>query len=410
MSVTNHIYCILHGYGVASSGDYPYIAIDLDITFTKSGNNVSWYVSNNDWTGTDSGTGTYGYPFAAYISINKPNPTWDDLYYVVDKPVTTGSYWWNSVTNDEPSGSFTTTSNTGTLYVWVQGGPDSCMSNGHFCYTGTNTYYLIDTFPVTFETAVSYTVTYRTQDGASGRSGTPIPAPQTTDSVGLMLDRTVPTLPLYIGYHFDTTQTVTVNKVFNNWKCDYDSQIYAPGSIYRGRTTTNMRAQWGDATFTPMAIPNKYYTLTYNANGGYVSPLSNQLTRSTNGYATSAGSTTKVYTPGVAVTTAIDRDLYPIYQTATVVYNNLPIPTKGGYRFDGWYKDSALTQKIDADYAVSADTTIYAKWTPLAVNQFQPNNTWDSIGAKVWRFNGTNWEPIAHVMEFDNGQWKDLSQ
>ena len=41
-------------------------------------------------------------------------------------------------------------------------------------------------------------------------------------------------------------------------------------------------------------------------------------------------------------------------------------PTKTGYTFAGWYKDSALTQAWDfgAD-TVTADVTLYAKWTPV---------------------------------------------
>ena len=46
---------------------------------------------------------------------------------------------------------------------------------------------------------------------------------------------------------------------------------------------------------------------------------------------------------------------------------NIFIPTeniaRNEFSFDGWYLDRALTQKADKNTAVTADTTVYAKWT-----------------------------------------------
>ena len=51
------------------------------------------------------------------------------------------------------------------------------------------------------------------------------------------------------------------------------------------------------------------------------------------------------------------------------VYGTLPTPTKTGYLFDGWYKESSLTNKVTSMTTVSATTnhTLYAKWTPNQV-------------------------------------------
>jgi len=38
-------------------------------------------------------------------------------------------------------------------------------------------------------------------------------------------------------------------------------------------------------------------------------------------------------------------------------------PTLDGYTFDGWYTDSALTTAFDFSTAITADITLYAKWT-----------------------------------------------
>ena len=54
----------------------------------------------------------------------------------------------------------------------------------------------------------------------------------------------------------------------------------------------------------------------------------------------------------------------------TLVINNKATkptdPTKSGYTFGGWYKDSACTTAYDFDSAVTADITLYAKWTAVS--------------------------------------------
>lgn len=43
-------------------------------------------------------------------------------------------------------------------------------------------------------------------------------------------------------------------------------------------------------------------------------------------------------------------------------------PTRDGYTFGGWYTDEACTQAYDFSTPVTADLTLYAKWTKNAVN------------------------------------------
>lgn len=37
-------------------------------------------------------------------------------------------------------------------------------------------------------------------------------------------------------------------------------------------------------------------------------------------------------------------------------------PTKSLYEFDGWYEENTFTTEFDFDEAITADTTVYAKW------------------------------------------------
>ena len=68
------------------------------------------------------------------------------------------------------------------------------------------------------------------------------------------------------------------------------------------------------------------YTVSFNANGGSVTPASAQ--------------------------TGADGKL-----------SSLPTPTREGYTFDGWYTAKTGGEKITTNYGFSADTTIYAQWT-----------------------------------------------
>ena len=56
---------------------------------------------------------------------------------------------------------------------------------------------------------------------------------------------------------------------------------------------------------------------------------------------------------------------YAKYGATTTVTST--VPTKNGYTFAGWFKDVALTQAAGASVVITADTTLYAKWTPQQV-------------------------------------------
>lgn len=48
-------------------------------------------------------------------------------------------------------------------------------------------------------------------------------------------------------------------------------------------------------------------------------------------------------------------------------------PIAKGWRFDGWYTDEKCTARYDFDKAVTANTTLYAKWTQLFTLTFETN-------------------------------------
>ena len=68
-------------------------------------------------------------------------------------------------------------------------------------------------------------------------------------------------------------------------------------------------------------------------------------------------------------------------------------PTREGYTFAGWYTDEACTEAYDFSAAVTADMTLYAKWTKNAVNpggNGGSNGGSGNAGAGAGSGNGTN--------------------
>ena len=65
-------------------------------------------------------------------------------------------------------------------------------------------------------------------------------------------------------------------------------------------------------------------------------------------------------------------------------------PTREGYAFAGWYTDEACTEAYKFDAAVTADMTLYAKWTKKAVNPGSNGGSGSNGGNGGNSGNGTN--------------------
>jgi uncharacterized repeat protein (TIGR02543 family) len=89
-------------------------------------------------------------------------------------------------------------------------------------------------------------------------------------------------------------------------------------------------------TYSPPATSDTY-TITFNATGGAVSPVSG--------------------------TTGADGKL-----------SLLPTPTRSGYTFSGWYTSASSGTEVTGDYVFSGQTTIYAHWTVNSTLSVGGNN------------------------------------
>ncbi|MDR1495335.1 MAG: Ig-like domain-containing protein [Clostridiales Family XIII bacterium] len=84
--------------------------------------------------------------------------------------------------------------------------------------------------------------------------------------------------------------------------------------------------RFGSESVLPQRTPHQFFDVTFNANGGTVSPVSAQ--------------------------SGVDGKL-----------ESLPTPTRDGYRFDGWFTALSGGTQVTTDTVFGANTTIYAQWT-----------------------------------------------
>lgn len=111
------------------------------------------------------------------------------------------------------------------------------------------------------------------------------------------------------------------------------------------------------------------YTVSYSANySGGTNPSSGTATKTTkysfNGWKATNGTTYAAggsYTANAATTMTAQWG-----SSASTTKVTLPTPTRTGYTFGGWYKESACTNKVGnggASYTPTASIQLFAKWT-----------------------------------------------
>ena len=122
------------------------------------------------------------------------------------------------------------------------------------------------------------------------------------------------------------------------------------------------------------------YTVTYNANGGSVSPSSATATWTFGGWATSStdGATYSDQQTVINLTTTANGT-YNLYATwSGGKLSSLPTPTRSGYTFDGWYTAASGGSKISTSTQFTANTTVYAHWAPITYTI-----SYDLIGGSI---------------------------
>ena len=167
----------------------------------------------------------------------------------------------------------------------------------------------------------------------------------------------------------DGSTTVTYKYTRNKYTLTYNPN---GGSV----SPTNIKADY-DAEIT-LPTPTRKYTITYNTNGG--SSVTNSTVDYTfNGWYTKASEGDKrTYTK----MPAYNETLYAQWASSGIA---LPTTNKAGYVLAGWYTDSALTSEVtlsDGKYIPTANITLYAKWEEVVITLNPISFTYDGTEKK----------------------------
>lgn len=111
------------------------------------------------------------------------------------------------------------------------------------------------------------------------------------------------------------------------------------------------------------------YRITLNANGGSVSSTYvnavDTLVYRVLGWNTKADGSGTSYSSGGSYTTNAGATMYVRWGSSQVDGPvTLPIPTRTGYKFEGWYTSVSGGEKRESGYVPSTTETLYAHWEP----------------------------------------------
>lgn len=230
-----------------------------------------------------------------------------------------------------------------------------------------------------------------------------------------------------VGGNYGYSSTITVKERGSQ-------SIY----VYAINVPTGNNPCIGEATVT---IQEPICTVTYNANGGSVTPASKTITYGDaygelptptrsgytfDGWYTAASGGTQVtgtstvtgditiyaHWTGISSTLTYDANggtVSPASKTVTYgsAYGTLATPTRAGYSFSGWYTEAAggtqVTNKTNVD--VTSDHTVYAHWTANTYTiTFNPSGGRVSTATKLVTYNsayGTLPTPTKPGYNFD---------
>ena len=181
-----------------------------------------------------------------------------------------------------------------------------------------------------------------------------------------------------------TSQTLTIT--YEDKTTTYDVSISATAPVTYD-ITVNVGANGTASASAASATAGTTITVTASANSGYEidkitwTPEGGTATdiTSTKSFTMPAAKVTvdvsfkasSVTPPGPTTYTVTFKDGESTLSTATVNSGEKVTkpadPTKTGYTFNGWYADATFTAAFDFDQAITANTTVYAKFTDNSV-------------------------------------------
>ena len=430
-----YVTCYVHGdkSPLSSVHHSPNIYLKFKATTSRDGNTIKVTLSDM----TFKALGGYGYPMTVYAKITTASHT-ATSWVKLDKSTATTAVTWTR----HPSNKTLSISNDTNTTVYVHIGAYS--NDAKHCFSSNPTQIARYTWDVT---AANYTLTYN----ANGGTNAPSPVTVAPNTV-VPITPDVPGAQFTATYHMNPPSTNAwypdiVEREFDSWntKADGSGTYYkandpdpAHSSITMTANTT-LYAQWKPISYTVKPYREPLGALLrFHAQGGAVVPETNKVSFPQTGYWTwpypSVGDN---YIPGQTYSlTLTTLDLYPQYNGDQATIQDTDLPplltdssiSRPGYRFEGWYLDTACQNAFVTPYTTAHPDTehghyepdpidLYAKWKALPVyicTEEGGEKIWKSVEPYVWKCveeNGQKvWKQVAHIFIRDNNGWADLSQ
>lgn len=119
-----------------------------------------------------------------------------------------------------------------------------------------------------------------------------------------------------------------------------------------------------------LPTPTKKYTITYNANGGSGAPSSQSVFLTCRGWAANSSATSASYSCGASFKPTSNTTLWAVWNSSASSTISSTKPSRSGYTFLGWSTSSSATSASYTSgnsFTVSGNTTLYAVWTKSSV-------------------------------------------
>ena len=200
--------------------------------------------------------------------------------------------------------------------------------------------------------------------------------------------------PTRTGFHFMGWFTATSggSRVTSSSTVSADTKLYAQWTEVKvftvsydavgGTGAPDAQTKIEDQPLTlSSAKPTKSYTLTFNANGGSVTPAGKTLSCTFKNWNTAKNASGTSYNPGDVYTANADATLYA--QWTNPKAGDLPTPVRDGYNFTGWYTATSGGSKVTSSSGITGDTVLYARWTAAPAEPDPTEFTW---GVDNWNF------------------------
>lgn len=202
---------------------------------------------------------------------------------------------------------------------------------------------------------------------------------KTTETVNGYVEKIFYTLsadygPLKPGVTYYYGFFITINGV--EYRSEFESfetkrAVYTVSYNANGGTVSPSNATVEQGKATTLPTPVKSYNITYNANGGKNAPSAQKAGIICKGWSASPTATSATYRCGTTFKPQSNTTLYAVWYTYASTNLSSVKPTREGYIFKGWAENSSATNTDftpGQDVNVLNDVVLYAVWEKQTTN------------------------------------------